>query len=69
MKHPETRAQLRRFSWTVTGILWLAVLVSLALAFTVAPEAINAAVGVGIVAVLLTVLSALDRQRDDEDET
>ena len=51
-------ASLRRFSWRLTAVLWAAALAFGAIAITVSPGAINPALGIGIVAIIMTVLSA-----------
>ena len=58
MKFLDQPRGLTRFSWRLTAGLWALVLLALALAFTVAPGAISPAIGIGVVAILMTVLSS-----------
>jgi hypothetical protein len=54
----ETARRLARFSWRLTAGLYVGALLFLLVALTLSPGAINAALGVGILAVVMTVASA-----------
>lgn len=59
---------LRKFSWRLTAGLWALSIASFILAVTVAPGAINPALGIGGIAIVMTVLSATTLNIDQEDQ-